>query len=149
MEPFAHADKALDGGLLESCSGVLASGHPSGSKRSLEDLARRLAQFHERFHAFFITRTRDVFQVAGLYLRGLIQSEKRNMERMAEVVPGADDQAYGHFMTVSPWSATALLDQIAHDADEALGGCEVNGEAQKAPVFNRFRPSQAATQAAI
>jgi len=124
MGPSVHADKTLDAGPPESCPVVVVSGQPSGSKTSLEDLACRLAQFHARFHPFFITRTRDAFEVAGLYLRGLIQSEKRNMERMAEVVPGADDQAYGHFMTVSPWSATALSDQIVHDADEALGGSE-------------------------
>jgi SRSO17 transposase len=56
-----------------------------------------------------------------MYLFGLIQSEKRNMERMAEVVPGADDQAYQHFITQSPWSARPLLDQIARDADGTFG----------------------------
>jgi SRSO17 transposase len=90
----------------------------------LEDLARRLALFHARFCAFFVTRTRNVIEQSKKYLFGLIQSEKRNMERMAEVVPDSDDQVYQHFMTESPWSARALLDQIAYDVDTAFGDSE-------------------------
>jgi len=43
---------------------------------------------------------------------------------MAEVVPDSDDQVYQHFMTESPWSARALLDQIAYDVDTAFGDSE-------------------------
>jgi len=92
--------------------------------RLLEDLAQRLTLFHARFHGLFVTRTKDVLEQSKKYLLGLIQSERRNMERMAEVVPGSDDQAYQHFMSNSPWSYRAVLDQVAHDADAVLGDCE-------------------------
>ena len=90
----------------------------------LEDLARRLVIFHARFHDFFVVRTRDVNDQSKKYLLGLIQSEKRNMERMAEVVPNSDDQVQQHFMTDSPWSHRAVLDQIAQDVDAEFRGSE-------------------------
>lgn len=86
-------------------------------RRGLEDLARRMVPFHARFRACFVTRTRCAAELAQNYLCGLIQSEKRNMERMAEVVPDADDQAYQHFMSKSPWSHRAVLEQIAQEVD--------------------------------
>ncbi|MCL7455114.1 MAG: IS701 family transposase [Anaerolineae bacterium] len=90
----------------------------------LVGLARRLHIFHARFHDFFVVRTRDVNDQSKKYLLGLVQSEKRNMERMAEVVPDSDDQVQQHFMTNSPWSHRAVLDQIAQDMDAEFCGSE-------------------------
>lgn len=59
---------------------------------------------------------------AEQYLSGLVQSARRNMERMAEVVPGTDAQALHHFLSNSPWDARAVMDQVACDLDELLGG---------------------------
>ncbi|MCK5352965.1 IS701 family transposase [bacterium] len=84
---------------------------------ALEDLAQRILIFHARFRECFITRTRNVIDYSRKYLLGLMQSEKRNMERMAEVVPKSDDQAYQHFLSKSPWDPRAVLDQIAQDVD--------------------------------
>jgi SRSO17 transposase len=66
--------------------------------------------------------TRNVSQRAEQYFKGLIQSRKRNMERMAEVVPDCDDQSLQHFLTHSSWDENAVVDQIAHDADQLIGG---------------------------
>jgi SRSO17 transposase len=44
------------------------------------------------------------------------------MERMAEVVPDSDDQSLQHFLTHSTWDEGAVIDQIAHDADQLIGG---------------------------
>jgi SRSO17 transposase len=44
------------------------------------------------------------------------------MERMAEVVPDSDDQSLQHFLTHSPWDEGAVIDQIAQDADQLIGG---------------------------
>jgi SRSO17 transposase len=90
----------------------------------LESLGWRLALFHARFRDSFVTRTRNVVAQSKKYLFGLIQSEKRNMERMAEVVPDSDDQVYQHFISNSPWSHRAVMDQVACDVDAALGDCE-------------------------
>lgn len=44
------------------------------------------------------------------------------MERMAEVVPTSDDQALQHFLSKSPWDEDALIEQIALDANNVVGG---------------------------
>jgi SRSO17 transposase len=90
----------------------------------LEDLAQQVAVYHSRFQDCFVGRTRDVIDISKKYLYGLIQSEKRNMERMAEVVESADDQAYQHFITNSPWDHRSVLYQIAHDVDAAFSNSE-------------------------
>jgi SRSO17 transposase len=53
-----------------------------------------------------------------------MQSRKKNMERMAEVVPDADEQQLQHFLSNSVWDERAVLDQVALEASEVLG----NGE---------------------
>lgn len=59
---------------------------------------------------------------AQQYLCGLVQSARRNVERMAEVVPGTDAQALHHFLSHSPWEARPVMDQVARDLDSLLGG---------------------------
>lgn len=100
------------------CGGFPYAGRP------LENLGQRAEVFHQGFHEFFMTRTRSVAQQSKQYLLGLIQSRKRNMERMAEVVPGADDQAYQHFILNSPWDERPLLDRVAFKVDQDIGDSE-------------------------
>jgi SRSO17 transposase len=59
---------------------------------------------------------------AETYLRGLVQAERKNMERMAEVVPETDYQRLQHFLTDSPWDHQAVMQQVAAEADRLLGG---------------------------
>jgi SRSO17 transposase len=61
---------------------------------------------------------------AQLYLSGLLQAARRNVQRMVEVVPGTDAQALHHFLTHSPWDARAVMDQVARDVDALLGGSQ-------------------------
>jgi SRSO17 transposase len=56
------------------------------------------------------------------YLCGLMQAEKKNMERMAEVVPESDEQALQHFLANSFWDEQAVMDQVAREANRHLGG---------------------------
>lgn len=122
MESFAPADRTHRiGQRPEPAPGAEPSLRPP---RGLEDLAERMVRFHARFRDCFVTRTREVIEQSKKYLFGLVQSEKRNMERMAEVVPRADDQAYQHFMSHSPWSHRAVLDQIAQEVDAAFGASD-------------------------
>lgn len=44
------------------------------------------------------------------------------MERMVEVVEGSEYQSLHHFLSASPWDATAVMGQVAMQADAALGG---------------------------
>jgi SRSO17 transposase len=56
------------------------------------------------------------------YLRGLLQAETKNMERMEEVVPEADHHALQHLLSESAWDERAVLDQVAQEANRHLGG---------------------------
>ena len=51
-----------------------------------------------------------------------MQADKRNMERMAEVVPDSDDQVLQNFLTYSSWDHRPVMDQVAHGADALIGG---------------------------
>jgi SRSO17 transposase len=53
---------------------------------------------------------------------GLFQAKRRNMERMAEEVEGADAQQLHHFNGNSPWRARSVYGQVAREADVLLGG---------------------------
>lgn len=59
---------------------------------------------------------------ARQYLSGLLQAPRRNVQRIAEVVPDADAQALHHFLAHSPWDARAVMDQVARDVSSLLGG---------------------------
>jgi SRSO17 transposase len=50
-----------------------------------------------------------------------MRATKRNMERMVEKVPDSDWQVQQNFISNSPWDNFALMDQIARDADSAIG----------------------------
>lgn len=50
-----------------------------------------------------------------------MQAQRKNMERMVEVVPESDYQRLQHFISCSPWDARAVMDEVALRADAALG----------------------------
>lgn len=53
-----------------------------------------------------------------------MQAAKKNMERMTEVVPESDEQALQHFLSNSSWQERSVLDQVALEADQLIGGSE-------------------------
>ena len=80
--------------------------------------------FARDFSPFFRTATTHGATQAKAYICGLIQSARyrKNIERMAEKVPDLDYQSVHHFISDSPWSADALITEIAQQADGLLGG---------------------------
>ena len=84
-------------------------------------IGQRLLDFGERFGGHFRQRTRTVETSVPHYVRGLLQAETKNMERMEEVVPDADHQALQHMLSESAWAERAVLDQVAQDANRLLG----------------------------
>jgi SRSO17 transposase len=50
-----------------------------------------------------------------------MQSRRKNMERMAEVVPKSDEQSLQHFISNVDWDARAVMEQVAQEAGELLG----------------------------
>jgi SRSO17 transposase len=85
-------------------------------------VGQRFLEFCDGFASHFQLRTRDVATTATQYLSGLMQARRKNMERMAEVVPESDDQVLQHFLSNSNWDERAVLDQVALRADAVLGG---------------------------
>jgi SRSO17 transposase len=51
-----------------------------------------------------------------------MQADKKNLERMVEVVPDSEWQSLQNFTSHSPWSGRGLLDQVARDANQLIGG---------------------------
>jgi len=76
------------------------------------------------YEPFFVTKTRASGTQARIYLRGLMQARRRNIERIRDAVPGSDEQALHHFIANSPWDHRRVLDQVARDANALLGGTD-------------------------
>jgi SRSO17 transposase len=55
------------------------------------------------------------------YLFGLIQAQRKNMERMVEAVPGTNWQSLHHYTSDSPWDPFAVMDRIGNDANSVIG----------------------------
>ncbi len=53
-----------------------------------------------------------------------MQAHRKNMERMEEHVVDADDQALQYMLTDAEWSSSAVMAQVAQQADQLLGGSE-------------------------
>jgi SRSO17 transposase len=62
-----------------------------------------------------------VSATAQQYLCGLMQADKRNMERMAEAVPDSDEQVLQNFLTHSAWDHREVMDQVARNANALIG----------------------------
>jgi DDE superfamily endonuclease len=89
---------------------------------TLRGVGSHFIKFYRRYSPLFQLRTRDVKCIAEQYFKGLVQASKKNMERMAEAVPGSNDQALQHFLTNSPWDEQRVVEQVAQDANTLLGG---------------------------
>jgi SRSO17 transposase len=87
-------------------------------------VVRRFDRSFDEYDRFFVTRTRASGSQARIYLRGLMQARRRNIERIRDAVPGSDEQALHHFIANSPWDHRPVLDKVARDANALLGGAD-------------------------
>jgi SRSO17 transposase len=85
-------------------------------------LDERLGRFGESFAELFRSGHHNVVEPARQYLCGLMQAEKRNMERMVEAVPDSDYQVLQNFLTHSSWDYRPVMDRVARNADTLVGG---------------------------
>jgi SRSO17 transposase len=88
----------------------------------LAQIGQHLLDFCARFRGHFRQRTRTVDGSVQHYVRGLLQADTKNMERIEEAIPEADHRALHHMLSGSAWSERAVLDQVAQDANRLLGG---------------------------
>lgn len=89
---------------------------------SLEGMGCRFKYLVKGYGLYFRRGNRSMSGQAEQYLQGLMQAQRKNIERMEEVVPDSDYQSLHHFLSESEWDARAVLDQVARDADGHLGG---------------------------
>lgn len=86
-------------------------------------LARRFVEFVANYSCFFDVARRNVSKQARCYVAGLVmKAPRKNMERMEEYVAESDYQSQQNFLTDSPWDSRPVLDQIAKDVSQLLGG---------------------------
>ncbi len=87
-------------------------------QEAIADLGDRLRRTWSRFRACFKTKTRDASEHAWTYLRGLVGMDtKRNDANIARRVNGPQDdgQNVQQFMSDSPWSAQAVIQQVQEE----------------------------------
>jgi SRSO17 transposase len=78
--------------------------------------------FVKTYTEHFQSYRHDVSDKARQYASGLMQAgSRKNMDRMAEVVPDSKSRNLQQFLTHSKWSHRDVIDHVAHDSDKLLG----------------------------
>lgn len=78
--------------------------------------------FVKSFSHHFRSYRHDVTEKARQYASGLMQAgARKNMDRMAEVVPNSKSRNLQQFLTHSKWDARSVIDHVARDANKYLG----------------------------
>lgn len=85
-------------------------------------------KFCRRYDHHFIGQGRNSVEHARHYITGLMGTQRsKNIETIENDVAGSDYQGMEQFISSSPWDHRALLDDVARDADEAIGDDEETG----------------------
>ena len=79
-------------------------------------VCERLETHFSPFSGLFRSSTRSVEGSAKRYIRGLYQVERRNMERMADIVAGSDYQQIQQMLSVSDRDHVGVVRQVAAEA---------------------------------
>lgn len=91
----------------------------------LERIGGRFVSFVKSYSHHFYVYRKDLSDKARQYASGLMQAgSKKNMDRMAEVVPDCNSRNLQQFITHSNWSAREVIDHVAADVDTLLGDPE-------------------------
>ncbi len=78
--------------------------------------------FCKKYERHFIAQGRNSVGHARDYLAGIFGTQRRkNIETIENDVVGSDYQGMEQFISSSPWSHRALLDDVARDAEELIG----------------------------
>ncbi|MBF0102678.1 MAG: IS701 family transposase [Desulfobacterales bacterium] len=70
----------------------------------------------------FVCHRYNNTDTAYQYICGLIQSDRRNIERMEENVVESDYETLQQFISSSPWDARAVINKVAVESDRLIGG---------------------------
>ena len=78
--------------------------------------------FVNNYTEHFQSYRHDVSDKARQYTSGLMQAgSRKNMDRIAEVVPESKSRNLQQFLTHSKWNHREVVDHVARDADGFLG----------------------------
>jgi SRSO17 transposase len=81
--------------------------------------------FVNTYTGHFQSYRHDVSDKARQYACGLMQSgSRKNMDRMAEVVPESKSRNLQQFLTHSKWGHRDVIDHVAQDVDKLLGDAQ-------------------------
>ena len=84
--------------------------------------------FVKSYSHHFQSYRHNVTDKARQYASGLMQAgSRKNMDRMAEVVPESKSRNLQQFLTHSKWSAHDVINQVAYDVNELLGDEQQTG----------------------
>ena len=85
-------------------------------------MARRFMDFCDSYSPHFVQQGMNSVHHARCYLSGLMGTQRRkNIETIENDVKDSDYQGMEQFISSSPWSHEALMDQLAREADHLLG----------------------------
>lgn len=85
-------------------------------------MAHRFMEWCEMFEHHFIVRGKDVAQHAEHYLSGLLGIQRRkNMQGIEADVEDSNYEGIQQFISDSPWKHTAVMYQVATEAEAVLG----------------------------
>ena len=104
---------------------------------NITDIAQNFYEFCCDFREMFICHRHDSTSVAYRYICGLVQSDRRNMERMEENVAESDYESLQQFISNSPWDARAVMNRVALESDSLIGGTGRTGLLIDETAFTR------------
>jgi SRSO17 transposase len=86
-------------------------------------IGKRLTAMISDFSPHFVVRGKDVTQHAADYLSGLLGTERRkNVECIHRDIPQSNYQGMQQLLTNSPWEEKKLMEQVAGEVNDILGG---------------------------
>lgn len=94
--------------------------------KTLASLTRRFNSYVAEYQSYYINCAKNNFTKAKTYTMGIVQSQLRNIEQIAEDT-GADYHQMQHFITESKWDARAVIDHVATDVNTFLPKRKLTG----------------------
>jgi len=87
---------------------------------------QRLSDHLVPYEHIFRNRTKTFFDKAGLYTKGIVQSQLRNIERISEDLD-ANYHQMQHFITESNWDERTVIDQVSKEVSSILPKRKLTG----------------------
>lgn len=93
---------------------------------TLTQQASRLGLHLSEYQSVFKNKTKQFFDKAQIYAKGLLLSNNRNIEKITEDM-NVDYYQMQHFITESNWSSRELMDQVAREINQLLPKRKLTG----------------------